>query len=396
MLNKKKLLALTMLLLMVLSLHGESQTFAEIRKLADSGKYLDAINSINDLKKTNDSPELIDLKVEITIEGFAQSISHRLFAFTNLKPGENIMDIRRDGGSFSMVVGDLREEIDQYIAKYPGNFHVYKAAGDFYTDVLLRYGDQLEDLDFPDLYNLIVENYEKSYDLGNRSVMNIASIGEYSLRLGDYEKTIRFYEMALKEDPENAGYNYNISIACQSVEEYETALVYSLKAIEEYDDPEYKADSYHINAFQKKALGRYDEALIYYKKALEINPDLFYSQADVTELLLYLDRAEEAGKNVRTFISADFRDFQKIQKLLSIYFDYDRVDDISKILTDMLGDTADNIDKGTLYYHLALIQNSIGENPKGSLLKARESYLKDLGEDEDIIKHIDSFLEQIQ
>ena len=353
------------------------------------------IQRINSHQNSEDRPELIALKVKITIEGFVQSINHRMFAFKNLEPSEDVYELRRTGKQFSMIAGDLQKEVEDYLERFPQSTHVYKAAGDYYRDVLYRYGDQLEEYSHEDLYRLIADNYEQAHRFGARQIEDIANVGEYSLRLGDLEKSIEYYSIVLKEFPRNASYNYNISIAYQNRGEMETAASHSQIAIEEYEDPRFVADSYHINAFQKENSGKVEEALVHYRKALELNPALYYSQKNLTNLQLKTGQFEEAERSCRTFLMRNIRDFQRLREIIGLFFAHQEVPRIKAVVAEMARSAEAQMDAGTLYYHLGVIQNSIGEDPRESILTARNKYLEVLDEDEGIIQHIDEFLGEL-
>jgi len=392
---KKTIILLLLTLVVSTFTHAQNDEHNDISDLLEKRQYLTAINKINSEQSERDTPQLIDIKVQAVIEGFVQSLNHKIFAFKDLEPNEDIYELRRNGGEFNMVVGDLKEEVEEYIIKYPDSYYVYKAAGDYYADVLLRYRDQLEEYDYIDLYKLITANYEKSYSLGFTDISVISSIGEYNLRMGNYDKCAKFYELSLEEDPRNASYNYNLSIAYQNLSNYEKAMIHSQIAIEEYENADYRADSYNINAFQNRKLNRIDVAIELYIQALQLNPDLFYSQTDLVDLFLQKKDFENARTNFRNFFIRNINDFNKLQNLLKIYFKYEEVDRVHTILTNLIESSDNNINIGTLYYHLGLIDNSIGNNAIPNLTNAKEYYLKELNEEEGIIKHIDNFIRDI-
>ncbi|MBI9098234.1 MAG: tetratricopeptide repeat protein [Spirochaetaceae bacterium] len=50
-------------------------------------------------------------------------------------------------------------------------------------------------------------------------------------------------------------------------------------------------------------MNRTDQAIEMYNKALQLNPDLFYSQADLVDLMLKEKRYDEAKNLIDEFIS---------------------------------------------------------------------------------------------
>jgi len=367
----------------------------KVDKLIVEKQYLDAINMINDLGKLYEDPQLIHYKVKITISGFATSLNHKMFGYKNLGEEENIYEVRRDGGEFTMVFGDLEEEIKEAINKHPKSYIVYEAAGDYYSDVSLRYGDQLE-YSYQDLNQKIVSFYKKSYELGNEKKEVIADIGEYSLYLELYDQGEKFYRMALPYDTENPDYNYNLSFALENLGRFEEALGYSKTAIEYYHDKDLKADAFQMHAYQNDNLGNIDEAIKNYLLALESNSSMFYSQQHLIINLLSQNDLKKANKYTSDFIILNIRDFDKILSLMRIYFQAEKVDAIERILIELDEKLNDSLDKGTVHYHLGVLYNSVGKNASKELLKARDFYSEKLDADHSIFKKIDEFLNNLE
>ena len=111
-----------------------------------------------------------------------------------------------------MPFGDLQAELNNYLQEYPESMFVNEAAGDYYNDLLLRYGDKLE-FSYEDLYGFISSYYLKSYEQGNESLKVISEICENSLYLGKFEQGVKFYHMAVSLEPYSPSYNYNLGFA---------------------------------------------------------------------------------------------------------------------------------------------------------------------------------------
>jgi tetratricopeptide (TPR) repeat protein len=373
-----------------------SDELLKVNKLIEEKKYLDAIHTVNGLQKKYDDPRLVYYQTDISINYFITSINHRMFGFKNLLPNENIEELRGQAGSFTMVVGDLKETLEEAVKKYPNSPIIYEAIGKYFIDIKYRYGDQLN-YTYEEIVNEIVTNYKKAYELGNDKEEILAGIAEYSMYLQDYKQGIDFYKLALKNNPNNPTYNYNIAYAYERSGDLKTALKHSELAIKYYTDDDYKADAYMMYASENQNIGNMDIAIQNYKLAIKLKPSLYYANKQLINYYLSSENFKEAKNLTIINLKMYIRNFKTLKDIINIYIQNNIPDDIEEILfsVENLFDNS-NIDKATIHYHIGLLYNTVGKKDANKEFeKAKELYSLELEPDHPIFQQIESILKEM-
>jgi len=370
---------------------GIDDDITRVETLLSQGKYLSAINLVNELDNQYDDPKIIYYRVKVSIEGFATSISHRMFGFVDLQPGDNIYEIRQNGGEFIMVAGDLQAEVKEYLELYPDSMYANEAAGDYYNDLLLRYRDQL-DYSFEDLYKLVQKHYLRAYEQGSRKTHLMAEIGENSLYLGDLDLGAKFYEMAVSQEPDEPSYNYNYGYALFQLGQYQKAITHLSVAGKYYDEADLKSDAYGLIGESYQVLGDTSKAIENFRTSAEIHPQNYYSQSNFIKLLLTTNQEDVADGRIKGILLANIKSFDAMRKLIEPYVQYERTGSLEEQLTELISETLGTVDEGTVYFYLAQIKEINGKNPREDFIKAKEIYTVFLPADHGIIPYLDSLI----
>lgn len=102
-------------------------------------------------------------------------------------------------------------------------------------------------------------------------------------------------------------------------EKYEQAIAELDKALkEDADDP----DLLNLVAFSHRQLKRYEIALNYYQRALEIEPDHRGANEYLGELYLHLDQLDKAEERLAVLDKECFfgcREYDKLERAIEIY-----------------------------------------------------------------------------
>ena len=158
---------ITTLFLTFLSLTVFGQTEIETIKKANDfiaeKKYETAFNLLDKFDPTNDKPNIVLLKEDILLNYFVTSIMHQMFALTDIKKDEDILDYRGKEGSFSMQMFQVDSILTRLIKIYPTNCKLNKGLADYYYEVHLKYGGRWLK-DDKELFPLIQTNFQKAID----------------------------------------------------------------------------------------------------------------------------------------------------------------------------------------------------------------------------------------
>jgi tetratricopeptide (TPR) repeat protein len=89
---------------------------------------------------------------------------------------------------------------------------------------------------------------------------------------GDYKGAISKYKKALKKEPENPTVNYEIALTYSAIKDYDKAIEFVDKLIEMKPSYKYIDEAYGLKGSAQDNSGKPKEAIISYRKAIEINP----------------------------------------------------------------------------------------------------------------------------
>mgnify|MGYP003296791697 CR=1 FL=1 len=233
------------------------KTIAQVDDLIKQKKYSSAFY----FSYPSESDYYVYKKVEVCTQYFIFSMMHQMFSFRDLKSGEDLIKIRQNisNGSedmtFNSMMFDPVEYIETYAKSHDGMTPVlYLALGDYYFDVLYRYGKQWLKSE-EELNQLIAENYQKSIDKGvytERSLTNYISY--FSANKCD-EESLSYLKMLTDNYPQNGKYWFNTAVAYINLERLDETIQAAQNAIK-YPETEidFQIDAYLIlsDAYQRK------------------------------------------------------------------------------------------------------------------------------------------------
>jgi tetratricopeptide (TPR) repeat protein len=133
-------------------------------------------------------------------------------------------------------------------------------------------------------------NLMKHNNQGRSMVLN--NMANLYYRKGDFRKACKFWEMALKLNPNNSAFQYRLAMGLTRADDLKNALVYVDKVLQKYPD--------HRNSLYQKGLillklKKADAALVFFRQALRLNSKDTDTLANIgvsCRLLGYYDRAE--------------------------------------------------------------------------------------------------------
>jgi len=115
-----------------------------------------------------------------------------------------------------------------------------------------------------------------------------------------YDKAITSAEQAIELSPGGARSHLSMGMALFFSCRFEDAIPYFEKAIRLNPYP--PGLYFRTLASVYKYVGRYDESLATYKKALKLNPDDLFSRLGLTSLYILMDRKDDANHEAQEVI----------------------------------------------------------------------------------------------
>lgn len=251
---KKIFLLLTVLLCFTVGLSAKSvfdsaddatkATLKEIDDLLDQQQFESAFGKTSD----TDNEYMLAKRVEIAINGFAQSIMHQMFAFKNLRENETLYDVRTGTGEYSLIMFDPVKAIESFEKEHGEKAILKYSLGLYYQDVIDRYGDQWL-LTTEQLVNKIIENLSNALNMGCYDDYSLSVLATSFYQRKELDNAIEIYQLKQKEFEFTPTDNYHYGILLWFTNNAKEGLEYAVKSIDGYkDEPAFQLDAYIVSA----------------------------------------------------------------------------------------------------------------------------------------------------
>src|SRR5690554_3096431 len=190
----------------------ETETIKKANDFIEDKKYETAFNLLDKFDPTNDKPDIVLLKEEILLNYFVTSIMHQMFALTDIKKNEDILDYRGKEGSFSMQMFQVDSILTRLIKTYPNNCKLYKGLGDYYYDAHLRYGDNWLKNNKEQI-ELMQTNFQKAVDGNCADYLSNYVLGYTNLSQEKNKESIPYFLKSIEMNKNYASSHYNLAYA---------------------------------------------------------------------------------------------------------------------------------------------------------------------------------------
>jgi hypothetical protein len=372
-------IAAMILALMAASLAASADParIAACDRLVAERKYLSAYQSLG--PTSEDDEAAIAKRVELCINYFAQSIDHRIFAFADLKEGESLGALRGGTGSFSMFAFDPAAAVADFEKAHGPSPVLEKALGDYYYDVLLRYGGRWLESDEAIVARIVV-SYEAAFAAGLSDALSLANCAEGYLRRGGAEKAAAYYARSFELGMDSANAHYNAAYAYLSSGGYSAALSHARRAIELYaDDPGYRFDALLLASDAAKGSGDAPGALAFLDEARKISAGDYRLYKKSIPLYLSSGRSTDALRDAQTLFALAPRNPSASQMVMEAYYGAKKNDELAAFFESGLKSYfGDPEALGNLYYHYSQLAHATKDNALALDLldKAERSFRK--------------------
>lgn len=268
---KKGLLLLCVLWL--LPFYALAQTnFAEYDSLVKNRQYLTAWGWLEAKDPKNEYPAVFVRKANHVLEYFAVSMMHQLFGLKDLSPKEDLMQVRREmNTTTSLVKFDIPVLADSLLLTSPSSPLAYRAKGQYFYEVYLKYGAQMGKSE-KELLQLSFDNFTRSIVLGDKFAFGYYVLGYVELLNNDLATATRHFLTSIDLDSQYGPAHYNLSYIYLKQQNYPDAQTQAFAAAKLYTDSTYKADAYRIAGIAAKELKNYPEAVELLNTSLKYNP----------------------------------------------------------------------------------------------------------------------------
>ncbi len=390
----KKLFTL-LLLISLVSTYGQA-VLKKADKLIDEKKYASAYALLEKKDPDNERPSIVLKKADMAMDYFVTSIMHQTFAFKDLEEGEDLMEVRanNEGETFALYVLPVQDVLDTLIKQHPENYKLHKTLGKFYYEVYLKYGDNWM-MTSDELLKEMYDCSKVAAENGEADFLTYYNIGFYLTGMERYIEAIGAYKKSVSLDTTYPTSQYNLAICYLYVDSAQQGTGYAEKAVELYKSPALKADAARVTGVLYKTAGDNKNALKYLKLSDEIQPENYYTIAQLLQVQLAMKKTEEASITASQFFEIDPTNPEIIGELMSVYVQNNSDSLIFPILNEKIEAYKDEYGVlGNIYFHLAryyISQNEIAAAKK-LLIASRKNFEKVLEDDTPVFRVIDDFL----
>ena len=141
-------------------------------------------------------------------------------------------------------------------------------------------------------YDAALADAQKGVELEPTNALICFGIGDIYHEKGEYQQAIDAYEKALKLNPNNGDAIYNLAVDYSKLENYPKQGEMASLAINK--GTKFAGESYFLVADALNRSKKTDEAIEYYRKAIETKPDLYGPYPALSDLYRVDNRFEEA------------------------------------------------------------------------------------------------------
>lgn len=239
--------------------------------LAESGKWKSAFDLLAAYDPDNQDPLVLAEQIHLCLDGFVQSVMHRMFSLADLKEGETLEGLRGANAEYEVFSFDppalAAAQAEAGTASVPT---LDRALGDYYYQVRAHYESQWI-LPEEEVLSLGSEAYERGRQGGAFDAESLGNEAELLLRLGQPEKAESLLQSAeeLEPSPQLA---YNHAVALLMLERPEEALPMLDTAIAGYKEASLRYDAYTLAARTASSMGDAARAEAYLAQAEAENP----------------------------------------------------------------------------------------------------------------------------
>lgn len=282
--------------------------FSDVDSLIERKQFLDAWNLLSS-KETKSNKEQINLKkIDICLKYFTKSVSHQAFAFTNLKPGENLIQQRNVSETKIIPTFPFNIDliIDSLIREHPKNYNLYKLKGDYYYDIFILFGRNWK-VNKQEVLRRMYIAYEKADKHETNDYLSLYALGYFHHLNSESKKAIKYFERSLVLDSNYAPTHYNLAHIYTELDSNEAALKHAWSAYKKYKYINYKNDAGQMTGSILGKLEKHEEAISVLLDCDRLTPNNYYTYYYLLNSFLHLNKIQEALITAENMFSLDWK-----------------------------------------------------------------------------------------
>ncbi len=375
---RKLIFLLTLTLLPLGGLSAVESVMKEVDALIAEGKYQSAWIRLHEHAEEEDFTDLVLKKTELCLRYYTLNNMHQIFAFSDMKEGEDLQTLRREGKAGDMRLFDPAGALTEALEKDPDRGEIDFWLGEYYFEALNLFGTQWSK-PAEELKDLILTHYRSALEKGEASEELYAHLAHIELLREEWEAAGRDLKAALAYNRQEPGYYHNLAAVQINLNQLPQAEINAERAFSLYSDPVYKADSLFLASTIALYREQAEKAAAYLEQGAELSPGDYRFSDRLIRLYLSLGKYDQARKAAADLFSLYPESPENCTKIIQYFYSMDRLEETDSFFDSQIKAFKDNPEAlGNLYYHqgISYAYRNLPEEARSALALAEAEFKK--------------------
>lgn len=368
--------------------------------LIKAKQYLSAFQYLQSIDEENNNPDVVLKKTELTLDYNVKTIRNHLFAFVDLRKGENLDDLRErlKSDNFHYYEFKIDSVLQKLIKEYPDDYRLVKALGDLYYNTYLNPGDNWF-IPAKQLLEKFYTNYMNAYEHGDYDAESLYAMAFYNSVFGNYDAADEWYRKSLDLDAKNALVVYGYGVNCLLNKKVAEGIRPMLVAYGLFEDSLKKGDAARILGIMYYKSGMKEKALEMFNAADKFSPAYHPNQMFLLRSQLQLGEDRAALALAKTIFDQGPHEPGVPDELLEMFRNENKGELLEGLFKDLLKEyKKDPEANGNIRFHYGKLLYLEGHPKKAVKMfkKSRLQFRKTLPADHHVFKMLDDMIEKIE
>jgi len=366
---------------------------AQAAKLEADKQYEAAYEVLDKADPKDQQPAIFLQKEKILLDYYLITLSFQGFGLKNLGPKETVQQLRGQEGQYSMHLVDIPKQLAQLQKRFPQDYRLHKALGDYYYRAVLCHCGERDKTD-EQLLKLVLDNYNQAHAHQVGDFMSYYAVGYAHLVQGESAPSVAPFEKSIALNPDYPTSHYNLAYALMQLKKPTEAIGQAQTALRLYTDPPLKADAAHMLGALYRQQQKPEEARKMWLQSLEIQPQRYASFRSLLELAV-ATHAPDATTWATRLYQLNPADDEMFSDIMDIYQTQNQWAEAEAFFSSQVPKApAEPAAQGLLHFYLAILNMQLKrpQVARPHFLTAQTELRKVVKPDNEIFQAIDKGL----
>jgi tetratricopeptide (TPR) repeat protein len=206
-------------------------------------RYESAWKLLKYTDQMNVEPAVALKKTELALSYHIGTDELKRFAFRDLSLLSPSIDSLRQSGKDSVRYSfPVRRVLEKLKEKYPDNYKLDRALGDYYFAV--QQCDCAEqELGEDEVFRRTIQFYQQAHDHGQGDYLSYFALGYAYQRLGQFKESLAPFERSIQLRKNYPTSHLNAAFVCLELKEFDKARAHARRAVQLFEDDAHKEDA---------------------------------------------------------------------------------------------------------------------------------------------------------